>query len=111
MNPKEYVDLSLKIMPEVVKTLKTKMEAFQQEAGGELMQDPFGFMQKLMEMMMEAIMPFEDEIKASGLSVEDFNDYGNVHEAELEEFLATDPDLKEKIDSFKDELENIMKPT
>lgn len=85
------------------------MDQIKEDMGNEAQENPFAFLNQLMQAMMECLAPFQEEIEASGLSLEEFNNYGNAHQAEMEEFLSNDPNLKEKIENLKAEMENLMK--
>ena len=110
MDPKEYVELSLNVMPEVVVGLKDTMEKWAQKVKEEGKSvDPFTYIGAISSAMESEMKKYADQITSHGITMQEFNDYKDTHKKELDQYLEENPEEKEKIDQVKQDLDNIMK--
>jgi len=108
MSAEKFVDISFEIMPKVMEIMISKMESMSKTMQAEQDQNPFEAMGKIMVVMLEAFSEFESDFQALGTSSEGFNEWGNSHEQELNEYLTNNPEAKKKMDAFKKQMEGIM---
>ncbi len=109
MKPKEYVELSLEIMPNVIKELREEMNNLKEREGEQLKKDPFKLLETMMKTLFECLDPYKDKIEEAGLTIKEFNSYQRTHKEELKQYLESNPQLEEKIEELKIKMKDIMK--
>ena len=105
MTPEKYIALTIKMTEELVPKLA---EAF---AGlGDQLEsaDPEKAMEIVMGALLELRKVIGGDLLPEGVTDEDMMAWEEEHKAEIEEYLTTHPELKEKMDKLEAEFQSQM---
>ncbi|NVM55734.1 MAG: hypothetical protein HWN66_18690 [Candidatus Helarchaeota archaeon] len=103
LTPKLFVELTLEMLPKVLSKLvdavaKNK-EKLEKAAGPE----------ELMGILFEIVMELRNEVGGDllpeGITNEDMEAYKKKHEAEIQEYIESNPEIKEKWDNLQQEFQ------
>jgi hypothetical protein len=108
MDVKQFVDITLDVMPKIIKKLVPAVEEIKNNQTDEQKADPMQAMGSIMGAMMKIFGEFEAEFKAAGTNMQEFSTWGNEHEEELKVYLETNADAKAQMDEFKNDMDKIM---
>ncbi|MHA1651164.1 MAG: hypothetical protein ACTSYB_13300 [Candidatus Helarchaeota archaeon] len=104
LTPKLFVDLTLEMLPKLVAKLTEAVAANKERL--ENASGPGETMGILMEIMLELRNEIGKDILPEGISGEDMEAYKQEHEAEIQEYINSNPEIKEKWENLQQQLES-----
>ena len=103
LTPKLFVDKTLDMLPRVMEKMAEAIK--KNKAKLENATGPQEAMQVIFEIILELRSEIGEEILPEGITSEDMESFKTEHEAEIQEYLNSNPKVKEKWDNLQQEMQ------
>ena len=102
ITPELFIDLTLQMLPKVIAKLEETIAEYQQEIES---LDPEEAMQIILDAIIDLRQEIGKELLPEGITDREMENYKREHEAEIEKYLASHPELRDQLNKLEQEFQ------